>query len=183
LTLQSQFEGTNLTILKTLDEVSLADEAVGIVLLLDVIEHIEDEISFMKSLQNYAYLSDQTKYLITVPAYQGLFAAHDVILGHFRRYSNQTLRGRLQKAGYETRSARYFFFSLIPPRLMQVIMEKISPRDVTTGSDLAAWKGSRFLTNTIKQFLLFDYRFSSAINALGIKLPGLSNLAICQRSA
>ena len=180
---RSQVEKTNLEIHKTLDDVSLAANKVNIVMLLDVIEHIEDEIAFMDSLQGYNYLREDAQFLITVPAFQTLFAAHDVILGHYRRYSNKTLRQRLSQAGYETKKERYFFLSLIPPRLFQVIKEKIIKRDVNIGSDLAAWKGGQLVTTAIKSVLYLDYKIGSFFKALGIKIPGLSNLVVCQRSA
>lgn len=179
--LSKKYKGTNLTICRDWDQLDLPPKSVDIVLLLDVIEHIEDEIGFLSSLSDNAYLRKNTTYLITVPAYQSLFAAHDVILGHFRRYTNKTLRDRLRKAGLETRMERYFFASLIPPRFIQLLAEKIKPRDVEEGSDVANWKGSQTSSNVIKSILLIDYRIGSFFKSLGIKLPGLSNMVLCQR--
>ena len=179
---RQKLTGANLELHRTLDDVVLDKGSVDIVLLLDVIEHIEDEIGFMRSLEKYTYLKPTTRFLITVPAFQNLFAAHDVILGHFRRYSNKSLQNRMAQAGFATQYARYFFFSLIPPRLFQVVAEKIIPRNTETGSDLAAWKGGQGLTKFIQSILLLDYRIAGFFKKMGIKIPGLSNLAICQRS-
>lgn len=58
-------------------------------LLLDVLEHIEDDAGFLKrtvlSLPPGGYL------LITVPAEMALWSKHDREVGHFRRYSAETL--------------------------------------------------------------------------------------------
>lgn len=59
-------------------------------LLADVLEHIDDDTAFIgdivSSLRPGAFL------LITVPAHQFLWSNHDVVLGHRRRYSRQSLR-------------------------------------------------------------------------------------------
>lgn len=58
-------------------------------LLMDVLEHIEDDVGFLKStvlsLPPGGYL------LITVPAEMTLWSKHDEEVGHFRRYSAETL--------------------------------------------------------------------------------------------
>ncbi len=181
--LKEYYKDLNLKIYRNLEDVELNGNAVDVVLLLDVIEHIEDEISFMESLPSFDYIQDDTKYLITVPAFQNLFAAHDVILGHYRRYSNRSLRERLARAGFKTSFERYFFTTLIPPRFLQVIKEKFIKRDVSTGSDLAAWKGGKAVTQMIKGVLWTDYKIGSAFRSMGIKIPGLSNMVVCQRSS
>ena len=94
-----KYANTNVTIHKSWDEIQLKPGAIDVVLLLDGIEHIEDEISFMSSVADNPLIRDDTQFFITVPAYQFLFAAHDVILGHFRRYTNTSLRQRLTQAG------------------------------------------------------------------------------------
>lgn len=172
----------NLKIFQKLDELEGTIEKVDLILLLDVIEHIEDEISFLKSLQDYTFIRENTPFLITVPAYQKLFAYHDYILEHYRRYSNTSLRDRLRMAGYKTTHERYFFLSLIPPRIIQKILEKISKPDIKNASDLAEWKGGFFITKLLTEILFMDYKLGSVFYKMGFKLPGLSNVVICERS-
>lgn len=171
----------NLQIYQSLDDIDL-ERQVDLILLLDVIEHIEDEITFLKSLKRYDYISTVTPLLITVPAYQQLFASHDVILEHYRRYSNKSLRNRLSAAGYITSYERYFFLSLIPPRILQLITEKIFKPRPKKSSDLAAWKGGNTITKLVETLLVLDYKIGSLLKRMGIKLPGLSNLVVCHRS-
>ena len=82
---------------------------VDVVFLFDVIEHIEDEIAFLKDLNDSPLIDKNTKYIITVPAFQSLFMQHDHFLGHFRRYTNRTLKRRLQEAGMTVNKTGYFF--------------------------------------------------------------------------
>ncbi|NND08748.1 MAG: methyltransferase domain-containing protein [Saprospiraceae bacterium] len=181
-TFQEKYTGTNVTIHKSWDAIELEPSAIDVVLLLDVIEHIEDEISFMSSVADNALIRDDTHFFITVPAYQSLFAAHDVILGHFRRYTSTSLKKRLAQAGLQTEMTRYFFSTLLFPRLAQKLIEKIKPRDVQAGSDVANWKGGEGTSKLIKNILILDYRVGSFFKAIGINIPGLSNLALCKRS-
>ncbi len=54
---------------------------------LDVIEHIEDDVTTLKRL---ASLLENDGYLIvTVPAYQWLWSNHDILHMHFRRYNKK----------------------------------------------------------------------------------------------
>ncbi|MCB0689083.1 MAG: class I SAM-dependent methyltransferase, partial [Saprospiraceae bacterium] len=181
--IRSNISTNNLQIFQSLEDIKLPDATINSILLLDVIEHIEDEIGFLKSLEGYAYISEKAPLLITVPAYQGLFAFHDVILEHYRRYTNNTLRSRLRTAGYTTSYERYFFFILIFPRIIQLILEKIKKPIINRASDLANWKGGKALTIIIETILWMDYQIGGLFKILGLKLPGLSNLVICHRSA
>jgi hypothetical protein len=75
----------------------------------------------------------------------------------------------------------YFFTLLLLPRLIQKTKESLISSKETTG--LVEWKGSRFKTNLITKILLLDYFVSKFLLKIGIKLPGLSNFAICKPSA
>jgi len=51
----------------------------------DVLEHIEDDKSFLKS---YVDSSPRgSKFIITVPCFMSLWSYHDIFLKHFRRYT------------------------------------------------------------------------------------------------
>lgn len=171
----------NVSVYKTLDELKVENLVFDAVLLLDVIEHIEDEISFLKEVKSKSFISENTKFLITVPAYQSLFCSHDTFLGHYRRYTNKLLKGRLNQAGFVVDSKSYFFTMLLLPRILQVIKEKITPPSMET-TGLVEWEAGKLKTDTIKNILYTDYRLNQILNKLSIKLPGLSNLAVCHPS-
>lgn len=60
------------------------------VVLADILEHIKDDKSFLKHI--IQHLKPHAVILITVPAHQWLWSGHDLVLGHQRRYSSQSLR-------------------------------------------------------------------------------------------
>ena len=64
------------------------DEA-GFVTLLDVLEHQEDDKTFLQDL--VGKMRPGSMLLLTVPALQSLWSQWDVALGHFRRYDKNSL--------------------------------------------------------------------------------------------
>lgn len=91
---------------------SLADfrapgETFDLILLLDVLEHIEDDAGALDRLTEL--LAPGGLLLVTVPALMLLWSAHDEANAHFRRYRKSALVARLRQAGLEPVDARYFF--------------------------------------------------------------------------
>lgn len=161
----------------SVDGVSGADG----VLLLDVIEHIEDDTAFLKELSADRSVDSDTIFMITVPAYQGLFCSHDVWLGHYRRYTTKMLREHAQAAGLEVVETGYFFKSLLLPRFLQVMKEKLKQPDLENVTGIGDWKGGSTSAAIVKTVLFVDYKISRFFRALGLKLPGLSCYAVCRK--
>ena len=67
-----------------------ADETFDTILYIDVLEHIEDDQDEMRTA--LAHLSPNGKIIVLSPAHPGLFTEFDRALGHYRRYTRQTLR-------------------------------------------------------------------------------------------
>jgi hypothetical protein len=156
----------------------------SLVLLMDVIEHIEDDEGFLAGLRARPYITSDTKFLVTVPAYQSLFCSHDRFLGHYRRYSNPMLRDHLQRAGFRVIDIGYFFSSLLPIRVLQVVKERLlgaRPEGQTSG--LVTWNGGAALAAVMREMLVVDARVTMTLAGAGVRLPGLSNYAICATSA
>jgi hypothetical protein len=173
----------NVFIHSSLSEISFEEnKTVQLVLLSDVIEHIEDDIGFLSSLLQNKFIGPDTAFLITVPAFQSLFCSHDVLLGHYRRYTNSLLKKNLEMSGLKITRIGYFFLSLLLLRSLQTAKEKMcgtSSRKSTT--DLVEWNGSPFLSKTLEKILWIDACISFLFGNLGITLPGLSNYAICKK--
>ncbi len=76
-------------------------------MLLDVIEHLEDDYDFVnKLLQAYG----NVEYLIVaVPARKEIWSNFDDFYRHFRRYDMKMVNELMDKLGYEIKSERYFF--------------------------------------------------------------------------
>ena len=84
-----------------------------VVLLLDVLEHIDDDDAALRGLHNV--LRPDGVLLITVPACQFLWGRHDVVNEHRRRYSRHMLAERLSNASFAIEKISYFNTMLFPP--------------------------------------------------------------------
>ncbi len=153
---------------------------IDIVLLLDVIEHIQDDISFMRWLSSFPQMSSGTLFIISVPAFQQLFCSHDYFLEHYRRYTNASLKRHMHEAGLEIIKEGYFFSSLLIPRGVRVLIEKLNPRP-RQAQGIGAWQGGNTQTLLLKNALITDFKMTRFLHRMGLKLPGLSNYAICRK--
>jgi hypothetical protein len=180
---REQLNNPRIQPLPSLEAVPPLARSVSLVLLMDVVEHIQDDRGFLSGLAGRPFVGPDTKFLITVPAYQGLFCSHDTFLGHHRRYSNRSLRAQLEASGFHVIEIGYFFFSLLPIRLVQVVKERLigkAPGEGSTG--LVEWTGGRAKARIMRSVLACDAGISMWLNRAGIKLAGLSNYAICVKA-
>lgn len=85
----------------------------GLVLLMDVLEHLPDDLAMLQSIKQ-ACVGDDNHFFITVPAFRSLWSGHDDFLGHYRRYRIPMLREVLQKASFRKIKNYYLYGSLFP---------------------------------------------------------------------
>jgi SAM-dependent methyltransferase len=83
-----------------------------LVAMLDVLEHVDDDVGALRAAADR--LAQGGKILLTVPAFQWMWSAHDVAHHHKRRYSRTALRRVASKAGLETKKIGYFNSLLFP---------------------------------------------------------------------
>ncbi len=88
------------------------DNHFDLITLLDVLEHIKDDIKLLSEIKRY--LKPNGNMLITVPAYQFLWSEHDEALGHFRRYTLKNLTKKLETTGFKVTYATYTMSLLFP---------------------------------------------------------------------
>lgn len=88
-------------------------QSIGAISLFDVLEHIEDDLEFLKSIQRI--LKKNGLLYITVPAYKSLWSQDDVDAGHFRRYNRKEIIALVESAGFKVEYATYFFYFLPIP--------------------------------------------------------------------
>ncbi|MDB5251368.1 MAG: type 11 methyltransferase [Flaviaesturariibacter sp.] len=163
----------------TLDE-ALAftgNRAVDGVLMLDVIEHIEDDRAFLKDLAARPALSHAILF-IAAPAFGKLYTSHDRFLRHFRRYSRKALLASVAAGGFEAIESGYFFASLLPIRLAQKAGELMGRSMRPQG--IGSWRQTAFVTNSIKGALLLDHLLGRLLRKAGLHLPGLSTYCLCK---
>ncbi len=90
----------------------IAEHSYDLVALLDVLEHVEDDRAALASIMRR--LRPGGALLLTVPAFQWMWSAHDVVNHHQRRYSKSTLRRALNDAGLQPAFLGYFNSVLFP---------------------------------------------------------------------
>ncbi|HXH41297.1 MAG TPA: class I SAM-dependent methyltransferase [Thermoanaerobaculia bacterium] len=81
--------------------------------LFDVIEHVEDDVAFLRALR--PLLMEDAPLYLTVPAGQWLWSVDDEAAGHFRRYRRRTIAAALGAAGFEVLYVTCFFGLLTLP--------------------------------------------------------------------
>lgn len=147
------------------------------VLLLDVLEHCENDKNILKQLNNDS-LTHSPIFFITVPAFQNLFSQHDKLLFHYRRYSVKKLKSLCEESNYEIIHCGYFFTSLLLIRCIQLLLEYIGFRKANKSID--NWNGSPVLSGLISTFLWFDFVTGRFFSLMGIRIPGLTAFCICR---
>jgi len=100
----------------TTESAKIAPDSLAAVGLFDVIEHIEDDIAFLRAIRRLVHPGGRL--YATVPAYACLWSAEDVAAGHFRRYSTGALRRVLAAAGFNVEYSSYTFRPLPLPILL-----------------------------------------------------------------
>lgn len=107
----------------TLDSFPHPDLRFGLITALDVIEHVDDDLGVVR--QAAGYLEPGGALLVTVPAYQFLWSAHDDRNHHKRRYVRPRLRDVLVRAGLKVEMLSYYNTLLFPLALIERLTEKL----------------------------------------------------------
>ncbi len=88
------------------------EEPYDLVLMLDVLEHIEQDEDALLSLKKI--LRPNGHAIITVPALMSLWSAHDEVNHHYRRYTASNLQTLLTSTGFQVQQLHYFFSWSLP---------------------------------------------------------------------
>ncbi len=153
-----------------------------LLLLLDVLEHVEDDAKFLRSLVER--LAPGGWALISVPAWQQLYTSHDRRLRHFRRYSPRQATAVLRTSGLDVQSSGGLFHGLLAARGLSWLRERIRPpRESDVAAHDLGWRRGPLVTGAVQGALALDNRLSSTLAARGLDVPGLSWWALCQRSS
>lgn len=91
---------------------SLANSDAELVLMMDVIEHVEDDVGIVRDYASK--VASGTHFVVTVPAFMWLWSGHDVFLEHYRRYTLRQLEGVLEAAGLRIERGQYFYGGVLP---------------------------------------------------------------------
>jgi SAM-dependent methyltransferase len=152
----------------------------NVTLLLDILEHIEDDQSFLADIAN-KYMTNDGYILITAPAFQSIYSSHDRFLKHYRRYDCKELVKLINATNLECVSSGYLFLSLLPIRYFLLCCERLLGRNIIPNRGVGVWNHGKTLTKALELILRTDIQCSIILNQIGIKLPGLTVWALCKK--
>ncbi len=157
-------------------------DRLDIILLLDVIEHVHDDVVFLRNLKEQLCVSEETLFVVVAPAFQSLYCSHDKFLGHCRRYNKKTLKNVFEQAGLLALDSGYFFLLPLMMRSLKVFFEKVFQSKKEPSSEIVTFNTSKSVNSLIRMVLNIDFTISFLLQKIGISLPGLSNYAVCKKS-
>lgn len=111
--LNARDRGLSPVICSTLEGAGFKDHLIPAVGLFDLLEHIKDDIGFLKTIKDLLILSGRL--YITVPAYNFLWSVEDDHAGHYRRYTTKSLSIKLKAIGFKIEFSTYIFGLLSIP--------------------------------------------------------------------
>lgn len=113
------------------DEIPYKGKHYDLIVLLDVLEHIEDDRSALMALS--CHLKAEGHLLITVPAFPWMWSKHDEHHHHFRRYTRESLTQVAELAGLKVVESHYFNTLLFPlafvARGLKTLLRRDTPDD------------------------------------------------------
>ena len=148
---------------------SVDETAADLVLMMDVIEHVDDDVGLIRQYKNL--VPGGAEFLITVPAFNFLWSSHDDFLEHRRRYTLATLTAAVEAAGLEVADTRYFFGMLFPAvaalRLVDRAMKGEREASQSALKEVPGWL-SRTLTtvNDVERAVLFPFNRIAGVTAI-----------------
>jgi len=101
--------------------------SIDVLMLLDVIEHIENPSTFLNTLKSY--YPNVSYFIITVPASKELWSNYDEFYGHYRRYELPMVEEQAKNIQAKVSTAYYFFkFLYLPARITLGLGKKRSTK-------------------------------------------------------
>lgn len=94
------------------DGLHVADGAYDLIVMLDVLEHVEDDVAALAQVKRK--LKPGGRLLLTVPATPWLWSSHDEAHHHFRRYTARGLARVLKATDYTLHHQSHFNTLLFP---------------------------------------------------------------------
>ena len=153
----------------------LPDQSIDVLVMLNVLEHIEDDVRALQKAFNL--LKPGGVLIIEVPASPGLYDAYDREMHHFRRYSVGDLNSKLITAGFKVCRKSHLGFVLFPVFTTVKLLKKLlsSKRNKkVVREQVSSTSGNNF----VKLALEFESKHLS-----NFQLPyGIRVLAVAKKS-
>lgn len=151
---------------------TVTSEKPTLFLCMDVLEHLEDEKIILNDLNKE---SNDNYYFFAVPAFQSVFSSHDVLLGHYRRYTLNQLVSALNKNRFKIIDKGYYFTPLLVIRKLEKWLKMDKKKSIDN------WTEGKFKTKIINMLLVVDFKISLLLKKIGITIPGLSCYCLCKK--
>jgi SAM-dependent methyltransferase len=125
-----------------------------LILILDVLEHIEYPERVLRRAGRI--LTPNGRILVTVPAFNWLWTAHDDLNHHLTRYTTRMIRGTIQRAGLVAVDTGYMFQSLVVAKLLERARETL-----TSSSPRLPEIPSRVLNDLVQEWFRVEFALVS----------------------
>lgn len=114
------------------EQIPFSGRQFDLICMFDVLEHIERDTETLVAAKKL--LANNGRMLITVPAYQWLYGAHDEFLHHKRRYSLKQLKGKIAEAGLKATKISFFNTILFPLAVVARLKDRLFGNELATGT-------------------------------------------------
>ncbi len=135
------------------------DEEFDFLLLLDVLEHLADDLAFLR--QSLKFLKPGGVAIVTVPAFASLWSAVDEAAGHKRRYDKASLGALAGSRELSVSLEQQFYFygsTLLPFLLSRAFSRRVQ---TVSRTHLREAVPNRLLNRALKAALRTELRLSS----------------------
>lgn len=150
------------------DVIPFQDQQFDLICMFDVLEHIEQDTETLIAIKKL--LTKNGIILMTVPAYQWLYGAHDDFLHHKRRYSANLLRKKLEGSGLRPVKISYFNTIFFPLAVFARLKDKLFCNSSSTGTSVPPAPINKFFRTLFgaERFLLERFNLPFGVSLLCI---------------
>jgi SAM-dependent methyltransferase len=154
------------------EHLPVPDRSAGVVTSLDVLEHLDDDV--LALCEYHRILAPGGIAVLTVPAYEWLWSAHDDWTAHRRRYTSRRLADAMSATGFDVLRRTYFHSFLVPPA---TLLRRTPLRRMVNGAQEEVGASSRIVDMATSGLAAVERSWASRL-----RMPfGLSLLAIGRR--
>ena len=121
-----QLSGAAELVQGTAETLPFRDDAFGLVAMLGVIEHVNDDVGMLREARRVCRPGGII--LLLTSAFTFLWSQHDEANRHVRRYTARELREKAQGVGLQVRYSSYLNFFLFPVAASVRLFQRLSPR-------------------------------------------------------
>lgn len=157
--LNSKKNGLTNTFVMDAQNITL-DERFDIIVASDCLEHLENDIKALNNWKNL--LKSNGKLYVFVPAFMSLWSYHDEINMHFRRYTKNELRTKIENENFEIIKASYWNFFLFVPVYVFRKISSLFNKNKSGESDIQI--GNLIINKLLLKLIIFENKLLKYIN-------------------